>query len=325
MPGPESDENAFMQAAGRQTFTDPPRVLIIGAGSRGAAYAKATLSSTNSAIVAVCEPNDYKRAAFGRRFIWGDAEEVKDYQAFRDWKDWKEYEVKRREQEKAGHQVEKGIDAVFVCVLDEMHEEVVCGIADLGVHISCEKPMSTRLDSCMRMYKALKAPDGGSKAKETIFGICHVLRYSPYNMFLRQLVLEKDVIGDVLSIEHVEPVGWWHFSHSYVRYELKLHSRKFSSLTKAEVIGGKSPGLPHPFSQSLATISTSLCGCCVHLVRTPRAKHLIYLHTSLLLGLAHSSAKSASRKPQAQLRTVYPAHTSQNVTTVRRSSTSRDF
>ena len=37
-------------------------------------------------------------------------------------------------------------------------------------------------------------------------------------MLLRQLVREKEVIGDVLSIEHVEPVGWWHFSHSYVRY-----------------------------------------------------------------------------------------------------------
>jgi hypothetical protein len=34
---------------------------------------------------------------------------------------------------------------------------------------------------------------------------------------LRHLVLDKEVIGDVLSIEHVEPVGWWHFSHSYVR------------------------------------------------------------------------------------------------------------
>ena len=132
--------------------------------------------------------------------------------------------MKRREQERAGHDVDKGVNAVFVCVLDELHEEVICGIPDMGVHISCEKPMSTRLDSCMRMYRALKAPNGESNAKETIFGICHVLRYSPHNMLLRHLVLEKDVIGDVLSIEHVEPVGWWHFSHSYVRYDQPDHS-----------------------------------------------------------------------------------------------------
>ncbi|KAF1920900.1 hypothetical protein BDU57DRAFT_509380 [Ampelomyces quisqualis] len=34
---------------------------------------------------------------------------------------------------------------------------------------------------------------------------------------LRHLVLDEEVIGHVLSMEHVEPVGWWHFSHSYVR------------------------------------------------------------------------------------------------------------
>ena len=36
-------------------------------------------------------------------------------------------------------------------------------------------------------------------------------------MLLRKLLLDEKVIGDVLSVEHTEPVGWWHFSHSYVR------------------------------------------------------------------------------------------------------------
>lgn len=117
--------------------------------------------------------------------------------------------------------MEKGVDAVFVCVLDEMHEEVVAGIGDLDVHVCCEKPMSTSLASCVAMWRALKGvgdtdKDKGER-KEAIFGICHVLRYSPHNMLLRQLVRERDVVGDVLSIEHVEPVGNWHFSHSYVR------------------------------------------------------------------------------------------------------------
>jgi predicted dehydrogenase len=49
-------------------------------------------------------------------------------------------------------------------------------------------------------------------------------------MMLRHLVLEKDVIGDVLSIEHVEPVGWWHFSHSYVRGNWRKESTTAPSL-----------------------------------------------------------------------------------------------
>jgi predicted dehydrogenase len=71
------------------------------------------------------------------------------------------------------------------------------------------------------MYKALndakKESVADGRKKDPIFGICHVLRYSPHNMLLRHLVREKEVVGDILSIEHCEPVGWWHFSHSYVR------------------------------------------------------------------------------------------------------------
>lgn len=98
------------------------------------------------------------------------------------------------------------VDAVFVCVLDEMHEEVVRGISGLGVSVCVEKPLSTSLESCVRMFRALKF--GGEQEegerKEKVFGICHVLRYSPHNMMLRHLVLDEGVIGDVLSLEHVE-------------------------------------------------------------------------------------------------------------------------
>ncbi|KAK1514566.1 streptomycin biosynthesis protein StrI [Colletotrichum costaricense] len=36
-------------------------------------------------------------------------------------------------------------------------------------------------------------------------------------MLLRKLLLEDRVIGEVISVEHTEPAGWFHFSHSYVR------------------------------------------------------------------------------------------------------------
>jgi len=231
-----SSQNASLATPGSQNFSKPPRVLVIGAGSRGTAYARATRSSTNCPIVSVCEPLPYKRAEFGRRFIWGSNKPL-PHQNFDSWRQWVSYEEERREKEKAGEVVEKGVDAVFVCVLDEMHEEVVCGIAHLGVAICCEKPLSTSLESCVKIWRALKGvhSNGGTSGvegemngavnengvverKEMVFAICHVLRYSPYNMALRKLVLEKEIIGDVLSVEHVEPVGNWHFSHSYVRY-----------------------------------------------------------------------------------------------------------
>jgi predicted dehydrogenase len=237
-----ADDTSFLQAPPKQNFTTPPRILIIGAGSRGTSYAEAALSSSNATIACICEPNEFKRNAFGSRFIWPSTGVPAFGQSFPDWRDWVKYEKGRQESLKTGTGLTGVggfapiiVDAVFVCVLDEMHEEVVCGVAGLGVSICVEKPLGTRLDGCGRMYMALKdaekrcegeSADGEAdvncdgkvtKGKETVFGICHVLRYSPHNMMLRNLVLEKEVIGNVLSIEHVEPVGWWHFSHSYVR------------------------------------------------------------------------------------------------------------
>ena len=221
-----NSHEAYLKAPDFQNFKHPPRVLVIGAGSRGTAYAEAALQGTNAIIAAVCEPIYSKREAFCKRFIWTGKRPAQPGQQFLDWQQWIEYEEERREDAARGQMVGPGIDAVFVCVLDEMHEEVVCGIAPLGVHICCEKPLSTRLDSCIKMYKALEDAKKINVAeegkKESIFGICHVLRYSPHNMLLRHLVRDKNVIGDILSIEHCEPVGHWHFSHSYVRYSALL-------------------------------------------------------------------------------------------------------
>jgi predicted dehydrogenase len=217
---------SFLQPTPKHTFPTPPRILIIGAGSRGTTYASAALSCSNATIVGVCEPNEYKRLEFGRKFIWSATGVPQFGQCFTDWREWVKYEEGRRESLKTGTGLTGVggfapviVDAVFVCVLDEMHEEVVCGVAGLGVHVCVEKPLSTSLRSCVNIFRALKSAGEGceGESKEKVFGICHVLRYSPHNMMLRHLVVDEGVIGDVLSIEHVEPVGWWHFSHSYVR------------------------------------------------------------------------------------------------------------
>jgi len=219
-----------------ETFTIPPRILVIGAGSRGCTYAAITTQYSNAVIAAVCEPVAYKRSEFGRRFIWGEGGAAGVGQAFGDWREWVEYEVGRRGRQGeggGGEEGERGVDAVFVCVLDELHEEVVVGMAGLGVHVCCEKPMSTRLESCVKMYKALGGAGGTREStgkKEAVFGICHVLRYSPHNVLLRHLVRGEKVIGDVLSMEHVEPIGWWHFSHSYVRGNWRKESKTAPSL-----------------------------------------------------------------------------------------------
>ncbi|CAP65038.1 uncharacterized protein PODANS_1_14270 [Podospora anserina S mat+] len=196
----------------------PPRLLVIGAGSRGRAYGRAVISSSNGVLSAVAEPDDYKRNKFGTTMIWGSTLPPPEGASFRDWREFVAYETERRARAEAGEKdVPLGIDAAFVCVLDEMHREVVVALSKLGgIHIMCEKPMATTLDHCLDMYKALQ-DNVDATGQQTVFSIGHVLRYSPHNQLLRKLLLEDRVIGDILSVVHTEPVGWWHFTHSYVR------------------------------------------------------------------------------------------------------------
>jgi predicted dehydrogenase len=194
----------------------PPRLLIIGAGSRGNAYAKAIGTSTNGICVGVVDLIAYKRKQLGRKYIWGD-NEPSEGQEFADWTRFLNYERERRQKASAGEVVPEGVDGVFICVQDELHKTVILGLEELNLHIMCEKPLATSMNDTVSIYRSLDpANNGGKPAK--IFSIGHVLRYSPHNILLRKLLLEDNVIGDILSINHTEPVGWWHFSHSYVRY-----------------------------------------------------------------------------------------------------------
>ena len=53
-------------------------------------------------------------------------------------------------------------------------------------------------------------------APKLIFSVGHVLRYTRYTQKLKQL-LRDGAIGDIVSLQHLEPVGYWHQAHSFVR------------------------------------------------------------------------------------------------------------
>ncbi|KAI1294468.1 NAD(P)-binding protein [Xylaria venustula] len=203
---------------------EPPRLLVIGAGSRGRTYARCSLQSSNGVIAAIAEPDDYKRQDFGGKFIWGKTTPPEG-SSFRGWKEFVAWETDRRKRQEAGEAVPQGVDAAFICVLDEMHHDVIMALAPLGLHIMCEKPLATTLEDCTSIYRTL-APLQTDK----VFSIGHVMRYSPHNMMLRKLLLEDNVIGDILSVHHTEPVGFWHFSHSYVRGNWRKESVTAPSL-----------------------------------------------------------------------------------------------
>ncbi|PYH45470.1 Gfo/Idh/MocA family protein [Aspergillus saccharolyticus JOP 1030-1] len=207
----------------------PLRFLIIGAGSRGNAYARAVTTSTVGVIHAVAEPHPFKRRQLGHNYIWG-TNCPQEGQEFTDWREWLAWETRRRQSAStttpsnqssptltraiptAPAATTAGVDGVFICTLDETHAEIIHAIAPLRLHILCEKPLALSLGDCLGVYRVLQP-----SANTSIFSIGHVLRYSPHNILLRRLLRSDCVIGEIVSLEHCEPVGWWHFAHSYVR------------------------------------------------------------------------------------------------------------
>ncbi|KIW80731.1 hypothetical protein Z517_07347 [Fonsecaea pedrosoi CBS 271.37] len=192
----------------------PPQFLVIGAGSRGNAYARAVEASTSGTIAAVAEVDPFKRQEFGRRYIWGRDGQPTEHQSFGPWEEWVAWEKRRREDADKAGGPEPGyvpITGVFICTLDETHAPIIRAIAPLNLHILCEKPLALSLSDCLSISSAL------SKYPPKVVSIGHVLHYSPHNILLRKLLTRDQAIGEIVSIEHTEPVGWWHFSHSYVR------------------------------------------------------------------------------------------------------------
>jgi predicted dehydrogenase len=172
------------------------RVLVVGCGNRGEAYTRALRHAKE--YIEVCglvEPNRVRREKLKKKC--GEYFEIIE-DAVREYDDWP-----------AALEDTDCYDAVIVTVLDAMHREVAVAFADRGKHLLCEKPLATNWDDCQVIYEAVKR-------NNVLLAIGHVLRYSPHNIQLKEM-LDRGVIGDIINVNHTEPVGWYHFAHSFVR------------------------------------------------------------------------------------------------------------
>ncbi|MEV1239525.1 Gfo/Idh/MocA family protein [Nonomuraea sp. NPDC050022] len=158
-------------------------LAIVGAGSRGTSYARHAVESGGARVVAVADPVESRRAR---------------HPGATPYADWHELAALPRQ-----------ADAVIIATQDADHVEPAVRFAELGYDILLEKPMAVSEEDCRAIVAAAERSDA-------IFAVCHVLRYTPYTRALKAL-LDAGRIGEIVSIQHLEPVGWWHQAHSYVR------------------------------------------------------------------------------------------------------------
>lgn len=101
-------------------------------------------------------------------------------------------------------------DALIIATQDASHYEITLKALEAGYkYILLEKPVSGNEFE----YKRLRDL---AEEKGALLIICHVLRYSNYYSKIKQII-ESGKIGDIVSINHTENVGYFHFAHSFVR------------------------------------------------------------------------------------------------------------
>ncbi|CAL1545271.1 unnamed protein product [Lymnaea stagnalis] len=169
---------------------EPHTCLVIGAGSRGSGYAVfSKLYPQDMKVVGVAEPNKIRR----ERMV--QAYDIAENKIFTDWRD-------------AAKQ-EKFADFVIIATVDQDHKDPAVAFARLGYHILLEKPMAVTEKDCREIVDVCREHN-------VKLAVGHVLRYTAWVNKIKEIITSGQ-IGDVVSIRHTEPVGFWHFAHSYVR------------------------------------------------------------------------------------------------------------
>lgn len=165
-------------------------VAIIGCGSRGAeAYGREMFEQKDKwKIVSVCDTNPVKTAKYGAIFA------VSEENRFCD-----EFEFFKK----------KRADALIIATMDNDHVRQCKRALELGYDVLLEKPITANEEECRSLLEAHRRY--GKKVM-----VCHVLRYAPAFVKLKEL-LEKKVCGEPVMIDSIEQVCYWHQAHSFVR------------------------------------------------------------------------------------------------------------
>lgn len=168
----------------------PVTAITLGAGARGTVYGNfAATYPDQLGIVGVAEPVPERQERHAQKHS------IAEENRFATW----EHVFKRP----------KFADAVIITTPDDLHYGPCMEALRLGYDILLEKPISPSEKECRDILKRIRET-------RRIVAVCHVLRYAPYFVKLRELI-QGGAIGRVVSVQHFEPIEHVHMSHSFVR------------------------------------------------------------------------------------------------------------
>ena len=101
-------------------------------------------------------------------------------------------------------------DALIITTQDASHYEIAKQAILTGYKlILLEKPVSGVKEKYTEL-RDLAAANGA------LLIVCHVLRYSNYYRKIKEII-QSGQIGEIVTVNHTENVGYFHFAHSFVR------------------------------------------------------------------------------------------------------------
>lgn len=185
----------------------PVRAVLVGAGHRGVLYSRySQVAPGELAITAIVEPDPIRRAR------WGDEFGIPESARFASLDDLPP----------AGVIAEAAINAT----MDLDHVVTAKQLLAGGYHVLLEKPIAQNAVDLLDLQAAQE------RAGTTLM-ICHVLRYAPFYLEAKRLVAEG-AIGEPLTIEMAEHVGYDHMALAYVRGRWGNSERSGSSILLAK-------------------------------------------------------------------------------------------
>lgn len=169
----------------------PVRVAICGLGSRGKdTYAPISeMLPEQMVIAAVAEPIEEKREYVRKRY------HVPEEMCF-----------------ETGEEMfarERLADVALICTQDAMHVGHAVAALEKGYHLLLEKPIATSQEDVKKIQETAQR-----MGRSVV--VCHVLRYAPFFETIFDAI-ERGEIGELMCIQALENVGYWHQAHSFVR------------------------------------------------------------------------------------------------------------
>ena len=165
-------------------------IVAIGAGNRTNKYLEYVKQHPDKAKLAgVVELNEIRRNKIAEKF------NIEPSACFTDYHDFFRSSLK--------------VDAVMICTPENMHYEPCMMAIEAGYHVLLEKPIAQTPEECIAIGEA-------ARRKNVIVTVCHVLRYHPYFIKLKELACSGE-LGNIISINHRTAVGVDRAAHSFVR------------------------------------------------------------------------------------------------------------